>query len=148
MAIYGVDVSEADGNVDWRQLKEKGIGFAMLCAGYGRGSIDQQFRKNAEACGRLGILYGAYWLSYAHTLETAEQEAVFCIETVEEFELSFPLCVKYDYSSRRYAESKGVRMTEEYAEKMAEAFCGRAGEAGYTAVYYIELKKRGNASSV
>lgn len=139
--IWGMDVSEADGNVNWRQMKANGIGFAMLRAGYGSGSIDLQFRKNAETCCRLSIPYGVYWLSYAYTTEMAEQEADFCIETVEEFELSLPLCVKYDGSSIRYAESKGVRVTEVFAEDLAKAFCRRVEEAGYTAVYYVERNR-------
>lgn len=143
MMIYGVDVSEADGNVDWQQMKKNGLGFAMLCAGYGSGSVDLQFRKNAENCGRLGIPFGAYWHSYAYTLELAEREAVFCMETIEEFELSFPLCVKYNYGSSRYAKSKGVEITEELVEEMAKAFCKKIEEAGYVSAYYVELRNLG-----
>lgn len=136
--LFGVDINEADGNVDWLQLKENGIGFAMLCAGYGSGSIDLQFRKNAEICSRLGIPYGAYWLSYAYTLEMAKQEADFCIETIEEFNLSLPLYVKYDDSSIRYAESKNVRVTKEFAKNLGRVFCRRAEEAGYISAYYVK----------
>lgn len=145
MAVYGVDVSEADGNVDWRQMKEKGIGFAMLCAGCGSGTIDLQFRKNAEACNGLGIPCGAYWLSYAFTLEMAGREVAFCLETVEEFDLSLPLCVKYDGGSVRYAESKGIKITERDVTEIVEAFCRKAEETGYNAVPYVELDKRASA---
>lgn len=136
--ICGVDINEVDGNIDWRKMKENGIEFAMLCAGYGSGSIDLQFRKNAETCGRLGIPYGAYWISYAYTLEMAEQEADFCIETIEEFNLSLPLCVKYEDSSVRYAESKGVRVTKEFAKELGKVFCSRTEKAGYISVCYVK----------
>ena len=76
MNIHGLVVSERDGNVNWEEMRDKGIEFAMLCAGYGSGSIDLQFRKNAESCTKLGIPFGVYWLSYAYTVEKAEQEAL------------------------------------------------------------------------
>lgn len=40
MIIYGADMGETDGNVNWVRMKETGIQFAMLRAGYGSGSID------------------------------------------------------------------------------------------------------------
>lgn len=139
MNIHGLVVSERDGNVNWEEMRDKGIEFAMLCAGYGSGSIDLQFRKNAESCMKLGIPFGVYWLSYAYTVEKAEQEAELCVETVEEFELAYPLCVKYDYSSMRYAQSKGIWVTEELAWEMVRAFGRRAEEKGYTSMCFLEL---------
>ncbi len=136
--LFGVDVSEVDGNVEWHRMKERGLGFAMLCAGYGSGSIDLQFRKNAELCNMLDIPCGAYWMSYAYTTEMARKEAEFCIETIEEFELAFPLCVKYSGSSVRYAESKGVNVTEELMQELAKAFCRQAKTAGYISICCIE----------
>lgn len=140
--LFGMEVSETDGNVEWHQMKERGIGFAILCAGYGSGSIDLQFRKNAGLCNLLGIPCGAYWISYAYTTEMARKEAEFCIETIEEFELAFPLCLKYSGSSVRYAESKGVKVTEELIQELGKAFCRRAKEAGYLSICCIELNKR------
>lgn len=139
--LFGVDVSEMDGNMEWHRLKERGIRFAMLCAGYGSGSIDLQFRKNAEFCNMLDIPCGAYWISYAYTTEMAKKEAEFCIETIEEFDFAFPLCFKYSDSSVRYAESKGVKVTEELIQELAKAFCRRAKEAGYISICCIELNK-------
>lgn len=140
MVVYGVDVSETDGNVDWRKMKENGIGFAMIRAGYGSGSIDLQFRRNAENCNQLGISCGAYWISYAYTLEMARREAVFYMETVEEFHFSLPLYVKYDYDSVRYAKSKGVHLTEEFVREMMRMFCRQMEQSGYRAIYFVDLE--------
>ncbi len=139
MNICGAVVSERDGNINWENMKEKGIGFAMLCAGYGSGSIDLQFRKNAEACSKLSIPFGVYWQSYAYTVEMAQREAEFCMETVEEFELAYPICIKYDNSSIRYAQSKGIRVTEEFAWEMIRTFGRRVEAEGYTSVCFLEL---------
>lgn len=138
MIIYGADMDETDGNVNWARMKETGIQFAMLRAGYGSGSIDLQFRKNAEACERLGIPCGTYWHSYAYTLKTAEREADYFADTIEEFQFSYPIYVKYDHSSMRYAGSKGVKMTRKVAEEIVKRFCARMEEHGYESFYFLD----------
>ncbi|MDO4313812.1 MAG: glycoside hydrolase family 25 protein [Eubacteriales bacterium] len=139
MSIHGIDVSEFQGNINWAQVKASGIQFAMLRAGYGSGTIDLQFRKNAEGCNREGIPCGVYWFSYAYTSEMARQEAEQCIETIEEYEISYPVCIDFEYASVRYAESLGVTVTRELAAEIVEAFCRRAEELGYFAMYYSNL---------
>lgn len=139
MSIHGIDVSEFQGNIDWSLVKAEGIQFAMLRAGYGSGTIDLQFRKNAEGCNRVGIPCGVYWFSYAYTPEMARQEAEHCIETIEEFEISYPVCIDFEYASVRYAESVGVIVTRELATEIIEAFCNRVEELGYFAMYYSNL---------
>ena len=71
----GIDVSKWQGSVDWQAVKDDGIEFAMLRAGYGQGNIDPQFERNASECTRLGIPFGVYWFSYAYTPEMARREA-------------------------------------------------------------------------
>ena len=48
VGLYGIDVGEMQGNINWEQVKKEGVQFAMLRSGYGAGSMDVQFRKNAE----------------------------------------------------------------------------------------------------
>lgn len=139
MSIHGIDVSEFQGNIDWIQVKKAGVQFAMLRAGYGSGTIDLQFRRNAEGCNDVGIPCGVYWFSYAYTPEMARQEAEYCIETIEEFEISYPVCIDFEYASVRYAESVGVTVTRELATEIIEAFCSRVEELGYFAMYYSDL---------
>ena len=140
MIIYGADMGDTDGNVNWVRMKETGIQFAMLRAGYGSGSIDLQFRKNAEACESLGIPCGTYWHSYAYTFQMAENEADYFAETIEEFQFSYPICVKYDHSSVCYARSKGVKMTMKDAKEIVKRFCARMEEHGYESVFFLDLK--------
>lgn len=136
MSICGIDVSEFQGNIDWEKVRKAGIQFAILRAGYGAGTIDLQFRKNAEGCSRVGIPFGAYWFSYACTPEMARQEAECCGETIEEFALSYPVGIQYDRASVRYAKSRGMAVTGETATAIVEAFCGRIRELGYTPMFY------------
>lgn len=136
MELYGIDVSHFQGNIDWEKVKKDGIQFAMLQAGYGAGNIDVQFRRNAEGCTKENIPFGVYWLSYAYTPQMAREEAEYCIETVEEYRLSYPVCFVFEEAAIRYARTKGVFVTKTLATELAEAFCGRVEELGYSAMYY------------
>lgn len=136
VGLYGIDVGEMQGNINWEQVKKEGVQFAMLRSGYGAGSMDVQFRKNAEGCAREKIPFGVYWSSYAWTPRMARKEAEFCIETIEEYKLSYPVSFVFDKDSVKYVETKGIAVTKILATEMAEAFCRRIEELGYRPMYY------------
>lgn len=136
MSIQGIDVSEFQGNINWEAVKHAGIQFAMVRAGYGASNIDQQFRKNANECNRVGIPLGIYWFSYAYTALMAEQEAESCLETIEDFNVSYPVCFNFEYDSIRYANQRGISMSKRLASELATAFCSRVEKSGYFAMYY------------
>lgn len=139
MSIHGLDVSEFQGNIDWNSVKNAGIQFAIIRAGYGAGNIDPQFRRNAEGCMDAGIPFGVYWFSYAYTEEMARQEADYCIEAIEEYDVAYPVCFDFEYDSVRYAQSVGVTVDSALATALVTAFCSRVEELGYFAMYYSNL---------
>ena len=96
MSIFGIDVSRFQGNIDWAEVKRAGVEFAMLRAGFGSGSIDVQFRRNAEGCCAEGIPFGVYWFSYAYTPDMARQEARQCLETIEDYRVEYPVCIDFE----------------------------------------------------
>ena len=122
MGAFGIDVSRFQGNIDWGEVKRSGVEFAMLRAGFGTGSIDVQFRKNAEGCTRCGIPFGVYWFSYAYTPQMAADEAQQCFETVEDYDLAYPVCIDFEEDSVRYAATKGVTVTRGLATRIVEDF--------------------------
>ena len=65
MSIHGIDVSRFQGGIDWEAVRAGGIQFAMIRAGYGEGTVDQEFRRNASQCNQAGLPFGVYWFSYA-----------------------------------------------------------------------------------
>ncbi len=84
--LKGIDVSKYQGEVDWEKAKAAGIDFAILRCGFGSEwngegdpaaytQDDEQWRRNADECTRLGIPFGAYLYSYATTEERARREA-------------------------------------------------------------------------
>lgn len=132
----GIDVSKWQGDIDWAKVKADGVEFAMLRAGYGKGNIDEKFKRNISECNRLGIPCGVYWFSYAYTEDMAKKEAQYCLEAVKPYKLEYPIAFDFEYDSVNYAKKKGVTVTKTLATKLVKAFCGEIEKAGYFAMNY------------
>lgn len=130
----GMDVSYWQGLINWERVKADDIDFAILRCGYvktlGRPQVDQQWKRNAQECERLGIPYGVYIYSYAKTVEAAKAEADHVINTLKGFSPTYP--VYFDLKEKSL-ESTSNRML---LANMASAFCDKIAAAGYTPGIY------------
>lgn len=136
MSIKGLDVSRFQGEVDWERVKAAGYQFAMLRAGYGDSTVDEQFRRNASECNRIGLPVGAYWFCYAVSPENAAREADICIRTVSGYRLDYPVCYDIEQASANYIEEQGVSFTPALAQNLVKSFCNRVESKGYFAMFY------------
>lgn len=136
MSYKGLDVSEFQGVIDWEQVKAAGYQFAMLRAGYGFGTVDSQFRRNASECNRIGLPVGAYWFCYAVSPETAAQEAAGCLDTISGYRLDYPVCYDIEQASAAYMSGQGVTLNASLAGQIVNSFCSRIESAGYFAMFY------------
>lgn len=73
--MQGVDVSENNGFIDWKALKQEGIEFAIIRLGYGRQHLDSRFYENVNGCIQNKIPFGIYYYSYALDEDEAQAEA-------------------------------------------------------------------------
>lgn len=130
----GMDVSYWQGLINWERVKADDIDFAILRCGYvktlGRPQVDQQWKRNAQECERLGIPYGVYIYSYAKTVEAVKAEADHVINTLKGFSPTYP--VYFDLEEKSL-ESTSNRML---LANMASAFCDKIAAAGYTPGIY------------
>lgn len=80
----GIDVSAYQGTIDWKQVKDDAVEFAILRAGYGRefSQKDTTFEQNFTGCTENDIHTGAYWYSYALTADEAKKEADACLKAI------------------------------------------------------------------
>lgn len=136
MSTRGLDVSEFQGEIDWEQVKAAGFRFAMLRAGYGAGTVDRRFRRNASECSRVGLPFGAYWFCYALTPEEAAAEADSCIKTISSFRLEYPVCFDIEEASADYVREQGIAFTGSLARSLVRSFCRRVEEKGYFSMFY------------
>ena len=82
----GIDVSAVQGNIDWKQVADSGVEFAIIRAVHwanGGYSIDPYFYQNVVNAKAYGIKVGAYIYSYAFSEAEAIEEATFFINAPE-----------------------------------------------------------------
>ena len=121
----GIDVSFAQGNVNWSAVKNN-VDFVIIRAGFGRevSQTDSQFANNYTGCKSNGIPVGAYWYSYAESVEDAVLEAKACLEVLKGKTFDYPIF--YDMEEQSQKE-KG----KEFCTAVANAFLSTVEKAGY-----------------
>lgn len=139
MSTLGIDVSYANGSIDWAKAKAAGISFAIIRAGYGRYEVDSQFSANIKGALAQGIPVGIYWFSYALNVDGAKQEAQKCLETIQGYNITLPVFFDFEYDTIRYAEEQGVTLGKTAYNDHAVAFCEAIKAAGYKAGVYYNL---------
>jgi len=136
-ALTGIDVSYAQGEIDWGKVKESGIDFAMIRSSRGRISdenpmtSDTYFHQNAKGAMQNDIPIGVYHYCYAETVEQARDEARFVLSLIDSYDISYP--VVFDIEDEWFIRNG---YSKETLTAMTEAFCDEIKAAGYIPVVY------------
>jgi GH25 family lysozyme M1 (1,4-beta-N-acetylmuramidase) len=135
MEKRGIDVSKWQGVIDWKEVKDVEVEFAILREGYGKKSptqIDKQFKTNYEGAKAVGIPVGVYHYSYADSVSDAKLEAEFCLENIRGMQLEYPVC--FDIEDKEQLKLNNRQRTD-----IVKAFCEEIEKAGYYAMFYCNL---------
>lgn len=127
----GIDVSKHQGTIDWKKVKDSGVEFAIIRAGYGKSisQKDPQFETNYKGCKSVGIPCGAYWYSYATSMDEARKEAAVCLEVLKGKQLEYPIYFDIEESSQ-------LRLGKSACSAIARAFLETLESVGYFAGIY------------
>ena len=138
-ARQGIDVSEWQGDIDWQQVKDGGIEFAIIRLGYRRSetgelSTDEKALANLQGAAEAGIPTGAYFFSQAVTTQEALEEAEYALSLLEGYTLTYPLIYDWEYlgEDARTADVDARTLTD-----CIKTFCGRVEEAGFQSMIYF-----------
>jgi GH25 family lysozyme M1 (1,4-beta-N-acetylmuramidase) len=131
---FGIDVSVHQGTIDWEAVKNDGVEYAILRAGYGSltSQIDKNFETNYLKCKSLGIPVGAYWYSYAKTTSEAEKEAETFIYALKGKKFEYPVYFDIEDSSQ-------AGLNRQLLTDIVDTFCARMESAGYYAGIYTNV---------
>ena len=123
--LLGIDISKWNGNVNWKEVKEAGVEFVIIRAGYGTNYVDPYFEKNIENAIDNNMIIGVYWFSYAHTNQQAHLEAKKCYKTIKKYKkhITLPVFWDFEYDSVNYANKNGHSISKKKASNMADTFC-------------------------
>ena len=129
-----VDISEFQQNIDFNKTKNDGIKAVIIRAGYGRESSqkDSMFESHYRNAKSAGLKVGAYWYSYADSINDAEKEAKACLECIENKYFDMPIYYDLeDYSMFKLGKTK--------LTAIAERFCETIKKSNYRAGVYANL---------
>lgn len=135
----GVDVSEHQKQIDWQQVKDAGVEFAIIRVGY-RGNTagglyaDELAQTNFTGALNAGLRVGAYFYSQALTPEEARQEARFVIDAIRDVPVTYPVVFDWEYVS---ADARTGDMDSRTLTDCTIAFCETIRAAGYTPMVYF-----------
>lgn len=134
-----IDVSNYQGDIDWKKVKASGVKGAIIRAGWGKGNADPKFCKNIEGAIAEGLNVGIYWFSYAYTVQMAKQEAIYCHAAISKYKdkINLPVFFDWEYDSMRWAEKNGKKPDKTLITAMTKEFCRMITEIGYVAGYYL-----------
>ena len=135
----GIDVSKYQGNIDWKQVSEAGIDFAMIRVGYrsmesGQIVEDSSARYNLQEATANGIKVGAYFFSTAVTEEEAIEEAEWTAEFISQYKITYP--VAYNCEGYENSKSRQYNLSKEDRTSIGKAFLNKIYEKGYTPMFY------------
>ena len=145
MRSKGIDVSEHQGVIDWAKVAKDGVQFAVIRAGYGRelSQKDKQFERNYAGAKAAGIKVGAYWYSYANSVERGEQEARTCLKVLEGKRFELPIFFDQEYEKSILALSNKTRT--DIVLKFLETVKGAGRKVGlYSSTNFITTKLQAN----
>ena len=132
----GIDVSYANGKLDWKKLRSAGIEFAVIRSSFGSddpSQVDSQFRNNAQGCCDNGIPFMTYHFAYFIDKQRAREEADFAIRLAKEYPQVKAIALDIEEDTQRFASLMGAY--PDWTE-CAEEFMQRIQQAGYKAVLY------------
>lgn len=126
-----IDLSLWNGDVDFNKVKNSGITCVILRAGYGKdpNQEDEKFNEYYRKAKDAGLNVGAYWYSYATSVDAAKAEVRNCMKTIAG--KSFELPVFYDVEEYRMAVLPRRTLTD-----IISAFCDGIKSNGFESGIY------------
>ncbi len=137
-AHTGIDVSRWNEEINWEKVKDAGVEYAIIRAGY-RGSVtgalveDWYFKTNVENATKAGIPVGLYFFTQATNEVEAVEEASMVISLCKDYEITYPIFIDTEGAG---GEGRADKLDKKTRTAVCQAFCETIRSAGYeTGIY-------------
>lgn len=121
--LKGIDVCGIQGHIDFKKVKASGVDFVLIKAGYATSTV-ATWETNFTNAKNSGLKVGAYWYSYAETIEQGVAEANAFVKALKGKQLDFPV---YFDLEEKFQFDKG----KSFCTELVEQFCKVLEKAGY-----------------
>lgn len=139
---HGIDVSEFDGEINWPQVKNAGIQFAILRCGYGQSGADWRFSDYYANAKPAGLALGTYFYSYALNTAAAAREAQHTLRLIEGKSFELPVWLDME-DADHYKEEHGFSFTRAHITAICQSWLAGMRPSGrklgvYASEYWLE----------
>lgn len=138
VAKLGIDVSRWNEEINWNKVKDAGIKYAIIRAGY-RGSVtgalveDWYFKDNVEGAIAAGIPVGLYFFTQATNEVEAVEEASMVLSMCKDYDITYPIFIDTEGAG---GEGRADELDKKTRTTVCQAFCETIRSAGYeTGIY-------------
>jgi len=137
----GVDVSAFQGDIDWQQVKDSGIDFAIIRLGYrgygkaGKMVEDEYVQDNLKEATEVGLPIGAYFFSQALNIKEVDEEIEFMLKILGDYKLELPIILDWEIPGAENPRTKG--MDARTLTEIQKYFCRVMTEKGYDPMIYF-----------
>lgn len=155
-----IDVSAHQYGINWTKVKQSGIDYAIIRAGFrgygktGSYNADAYFEKNIKEALAAGLEVGVYFFSQAISEKEAVAEAKYTLDLIKGYDVTLPVVMDFEYA----ADANGLvgrlyeaKLSKSKATKICKAFCSTVLDQGYTPMVYANkhmLENGLNASEI
>ncbi|MGP1544220.1 MAG: GH25 family lysozyme [Candidatus Fimenecus sp.] len=140
--LSGIDLSNHNGDVDFKAVKKAGTDFVFLraiCRGYGQGTIiyDTKFEEYYYQAKSVGLKIGVYCFSQALNEAEAIEEAELTVKRLESKQIDLPVVMDYEWNGI-YDGGRlwTAQLSKQAMTNNALAFINRVKELGYQPAVY------------
>ena len=137
-ARLGIDVSKWNKTIDWDEVKEAGIEFAIIRCGYRGASsgalvLDPMYEQNIRGAIEAEIPVGVYFFTQAVDEVEAVEEASMVISLIEEYDVDYPVFLDSESAG---GTGRADGLVAEERTRIHKAFLETIAAAGYeTGIY-------------
>ena len=138
----GIDVSSHNGEINWKEVKEAGVDFAIIRCGYRGASsgslvLDSRFAENMRGAIKADIPVGVYFFSQAVNETEAIEEASMVVEECKLYLLDLPIFIDSESAG---GKGRADRLDVDDRTAITRAFCETITNSGYEAGVYASKK--------
>lgn len=126
-----IDISEWNGDINFNKVRNTGVTCVIIRAGYGKdpNQEDNKFNEYYRQAKTAGLNVGAYWYSYATTVDAAKAEVKNCMNTIGGKQFDLPVFL--DVEEYRQAVLPRRTLTD-----IISTFCDGMNSNGFNSGLY------------
>ena len=141
--VYGMDVSQHNGKINFKKAKRDGIEFVFIrvgYTGYTKSSfslnLDKNYKKYIKDATKAGLKVGVYWYSQSTKVSEAKKEAKALLKAIKGYSITMPVVFDYEFADTKKGRLDSAKLSKTNMTANALAFLNAVSNAGYDACIY------------